>query len=100
MYLKVTVTVNFILELFLIPKKETHIWVTYISVDTTNGMISSLSQSQSCYIHIVHLGGGFTLQVLILRFLKGACITSAHFSTGHDMRLAHPPGQNYFMSFL
>ena len=75
------VTKSVILELSFDSKKETHIWLTYMSVDTENYDSFTLVMSILVMVHIMHLGGGFSLQVLI-------------------MRLAHPSGQSYSMSFL
>lgn len=41
MYFKITATKNFILELSFDTKKEIHIWVIDISLDTVNYMIFS-----------------------------------------------------------
>ena len=70
-----------ILELSFDTKKETHIWLTYMSIDTENYDSFTLVMSILVMVHIMHLGSGFSLQVLI-------------------MRLAHPSGQSYSMSFL
>lgn len=75
------VTMSVVLELSFDTEKETHIWLTYISVDTENYDSFTLVMSILVMVHVMHLGSGFSLQVLI-------------------MRLAHPSGQSYSMSFL
>lgn len=71
-------------KILYIKKKKnthTHIWLTYITVDTENYDSFTLVKSILVMVHIMHLWSGFSLQVLI-------------------MRLAHPSGLSYSMSFL
>ena len=79
------VTASLILELSFDTKRKkhthTHIWFTYITVDTENYDSFTLVKSILVMVHIMHLWSGFSLQVLI-------------------MRLAHPSGLSYSMSFL
>ena len=82
MYFKTNVTMNSILELsFDTKKRNTHL--AYLHICRHRKLYDSFTLVKSILVmvHIMHLGSGFSLHVLI-------------------KMLAHPPGQNYFMSFL
>lgn len=81
MFLKMTVTMNFILELpFDIQKRNTHLGYLLTCRHSKSYDFFTLVKSTLVMVHIMHLWGGFS-QVPI-------------------MRLAHPLGQNCFMNFL
>lgn len=73
---------NFILELsFDTKKRNTDLGYLHICRHSKLYDFFILVKSIPVIVHIMHLRGGFSLQVLI-------------------MRLAHPSGQNHFVSFL
>lgn len=70
---------NFILELSF-DTKERNTRLAYLHICRHRKCVFTLVKSILVMVHM-HLGSGFSLHVLI-------------------KMLAHPPGQNYFMSFL